>query len=130
MIISIRLNLRGILSYLSLPSFAYGWSGPSTFASECILERLVTHTLRTRCLCRKKASLVDNVCIVYDENDVDNEAEMLDAALCITQARTQRTHANEQIRLATEDKNLYFCHLNFAITFDFLQTLQLPRFGK
>ena len=108
MIMSTCLNFRGILSCLGIPYFAYGQTGahPHTLVPDHILEMLSTHALSTKCLHRKKASLADDVFIFDDEDDIDNEAETLDADLHITQARAQRKHANEKARLAKEDKKL------------------------
>ena len=61
-----------------------------------------------------------------DDDDVANEEAMLESTLYFTQARSQRVHANEQVRLAKKDygENSQFNRNDYA------QNLQLTCFGE
>ena len=66
-----------------------------------------------------------------DAKDIDLESNLLRSAAHAAQARAQRTHANECVRLAKEDyaNNSHFYRRRFVITFDYAQNLGISHFG-
>ena len=67
--------------------------------------------------------LKDNAQMLTEEalDDEANNQCIVDSATKIRQARAQRVHSDEKVRINKESKkiNLIFCVSNFVITFDF-----------